>query len=101
MIRSILRLTPKQGDYERLIAYYREKQILETVVQRGLCISGELQVPVTRSGPALVSCLWASAEAYNAWVRERGGGAADLIELLELPDGSVPPGEVLEVAISV
>ncbi len=100
MIRSILRLTPKQSDYDRLVAYYRENQILENVVRRGLCVSGELQVPAARTGPVVVSCLWNSVQAYEAWVQERGDGAAALIEILELRDGKVPPGEVLDVAIS-
>lgn len=99
MVRSILHLTPKNGDYDALIAFYRKQEILENVVRRGLCLSGELQVPADRSGPVLVSCLWSSAAAYQAWVDERGGGASDLIELLELEGDQVPPGQVLDVAI--
>lgn len=100
MVRSILSLTPKNGDYDALVAFYREHEILETVIRRGLCLSGELQVPSERKGPALVSCLWSSAAAYQAWVDERGDGAPELIELLELDDGRVPPGRILDVAIT-
>ncbi len=101
MVRSILALTPKNDDYDALVAFYKQHQIIETVVERGLCVSGELQVPLERKGPALVSCLWPSAEAYQRWVDERGGGAPDLIELLDLDGGQVPPGLVVDVAISV
>lgn len=101
MIRSVLELTPRDGNYAALVDFYLERRILEGAITTGGCLHGELHVPRDAHGPAVVSCLWPDAQSYDAWVAGRGGGSPDLIALLDLPDGVVPPGHTYEVAISV
>jgi hypothetical protein len=101
MIRSILELYPRNGDYRAVVDYYHHEEILERAMTEGGCLSGELQVPTDGQGPLMVSCTWADAVAYQAWVDGRGDGTPDLVALLELPDGKVPPGRVYDVPLAV
>lgn len=68
MVRSLLYLQPVGGDYAALRAYFQEEQVLETAAQVPGFIGGELQEPIEQGGPALVTALWADAEAYQAWL---------------------------------
>ncbi len=66
-IRSLLVLEPRDGDYDALISVFREHDILGKAVQLAGAWSAEVHVPLSRSGPVVVTALWDSAEAYAAW----------------------------------
>jgi len=66
-IRSLLVLEPRNGDYDTLIAVFREHDILGKAVQLAGAWSAEVHLPVSRSGPVVVTALWDSAEAYAGW----------------------------------
>jgi len=66
-IRSLLVLEPRNGDYDALIALFREHDILGKAVQLAGAWSAEVHLPVSRSGPVVVTAVWDSAEAYAGW----------------------------------
>ena len=66
-IRSLLVLEPRNGDYDALIAVFREHDILGKAVQLAGAWSAEVQVPLSRSGPVVVTAIWDSPEAYAGW----------------------------------
>lgn len=68
MVRSLLYLQPVGEDYGALRAYFKEEQVLETAAQIRGFVTGELQEPIEPGGPALVTALWADADAYQAWL---------------------------------
>jgi heme-degrading monooxygenase HmoA len=68
VIRSVLYLEPKDGDYDALVEFFRREDVLGRALSQQGCIGGELQVPTTRSGPILVTALWESEDAYQGWV---------------------------------
>lgn len=68
MVRSLLYLQPLGGDYAALRAYFEEEQVLETAAQIPGFLAGELQEPIEPGGPAVVTALWADADAYQAWL---------------------------------
>jgi heme-degrading monooxygenase HmoA len=74
-VRSILLLQPRNNDYEALLAVFREHDILGLAIREAGAHSGEVQIPVSGTGPVVVTALWDSAEAYAGWrnhpVRER------------------------------
>jgi len=66
-IRSVLLLEPRGGDYAALLEFFRKHDILGLAVREAGCLSGEVQVPLSGTGPVMVTALWESAEAYAAW----------------------------------
>lgn len=102
MIRSVLYLSPKDGDHDRLIEYFRDNRVLEVAADFPGCLAAELQIPQTPSAPALVTALWASTDDYAKWVsypwRETSGTGIDAV--LSDGEGGVG-GDVYRVAIAV
>jgi hypothetical protein len=66
-VRSFLILQPRDGDYARFIQFFRDNDVLGKAVEHAGAWSAEVHVPVTRSGPIVVTAIWDSAEAYRAW----------------------------------
>ncbi len=66
-IRSLLVLEPRGGDYDALIDVFRGHDILGKAVQLAGAWSAEVHLPLSRSGPVVVTALWDSAEAYAGW----------------------------------
>lgn len=66
-VRSLLVLEPRNGDYDALISVFREYDILGKAVQLAGAWSAEVHVPLSRSGPVVVTALWDSSEAYAGW----------------------------------
>lgn len=103
MIRSVLYLTPKDGDHDRLVDYFRENRVLEVAVEFPGCLSAELQVPEVSSAPALVTALWTSAADYANWVSYpwRMTSGTGIRDVLASDDDGEAGGDVYRVAISV
>ena len=68
MIRSVLYLEPKDGDYDAVVEYFRREDVLGRALSQRGCLGGELHVPTNGSGPILVTALWESEDAYQGWV---------------------------------
>jgi len=66
-IRSILLLQPHGGAYAALVTFFREQDILGKAVEHAGAWSAEMHIPVSRSGPILVTATWDSPAAYEAW----------------------------------
>ena len=66
-VRSFLVLQPRGGDYAALVAFFREHDVLGKSVQHAGAWSAELHVPLSRSGPVVVTAVWDSPEAYAGW----------------------------------
>jgi hypothetical protein len=85
LIRSVLLLQPRGGDYTTLLNFFREHDILGLAVREAGCLSGEVQVPLSGVGPVIVTALWESAEAYAGWRTHpvRGRFSGDMERLTE------------------
>ena len=66
-MRSVLLLQPRGDDYTALLDFFREHDILGLAVREAGCLASEVQVPLSGSGPVMVTALWESAEAYAGW----------------------------------
>ena len=80
VIRSVLYLEPKDGDYDAVVDFYRREDVLGRALRQPGCLGSELQVPTSGSGPILVTALWTDPEAYEGWVSSpvRAAGSAEL-----------------------
>jgi heme-degrading monooxygenase HmoA len=68
MIRSVLHLNPKNGDYDPLLEYFIANQVLERSAETPGFLATELLTPITGQGPALVTAAWEDEAAYQRWV---------------------------------
>ena len=102
MIRSVLYVEPKDGDYDAVVEFYRREDVLGRALRQPGCLGSELQVPTSGSGPMLVTALWSSAEAYQGWVSSpvRGAGSAALAELVQGRLDESTRGETYTVVIT-
>ena len=101
-IRSVLLLQPRDGDYDALVALFKQHDILGLAMREAGCLNAELQVPVNRTGPIVVTAVWTSAAGYAAWrshpVRERF--STDIERLTERAPESIADG-VYTIAVAV
>lgn len=100
MVRSLLYLQPRDGDYDTLVDYYRRSRVLEDAAQVEGFISSQLHVPL-EGGPALVTALWRDPESYRRWIEHpaRERSAAALGELVEGGLDAGTQGAVYEVVL--
>jgi hypothetical protein len=101
-IRSVLVLQPRGGDSAALAEFFRQHDILGIAVRDGGAWSAEFHVPVSGSGPVMVTALWDSPAAYQRWQThpmrdELGPGLGQLID--ETPNLAVANG-IYEIVIS-
>jgi heme-degrading monooxygenase HmoA len=68
MIRSVLFLTPRSGNGEAIVDFYRRHGVLERAVEQDGCLGAELQLPAGGGGDVLVTALWRDAQAYQGWL---------------------------------
>jgi quinol monooxygenase YgiN len=101
VIRSVLYLEPKDGDYEAVVDFYRREDVLGRAARQPGCLGSELHVPTGGRGPILVTALWTDPEAYEGWVSSpvRAAGSAELAELVQGLDEKTR-GETYTVVIS-
>lgn len=103
MIRSVLFLKPVEGDCAAIRRFFEDEGVLERAALRPGFLGAELQLPAERSQPAMVTALWASAEAYRGWVEDpwrtaSSARAQAVFDAVEQPGGG---GSLYEVAIAV
>ena len=93
MIRSVLYLTPKDGDGRALADYYRRHGVLERALEQDGCLGSELQLPLD-GGDVLVTALWRDADAYQGWLDNpaRAAYADELAQFVEDFDRGVRGG---------
>jgi len=102
VIRSVLYLEPKAGDYDAVVEFYRREDVLGRALSQPGCLGAELQVPTGGSGPILVTALWQSEDAYQGWVSNpvRAAGAAPLAMFLESDLDESTRGETYAVVLT-
>jgi hypothetical protein len=66
-VRSFLILQPRGGNYDALVQFFRQNDILGKAVRLAGAWSAEVHVPVSRTGPVVVTAIWDSAAAYDGW----------------------------------
>jgi heme-degrading monooxygenase HmoA len=100
VIRSVLYLTPRGGDGQAIVDFYRRHGVLDRAAEQDGCLGAELQLPATGSGDVLVTALWRDADAYQGWLQNpfRSANAEELAELVEGFDDEVG-GALYEIAI--
>ncbi len=103
MIRSVLYLTPKDGDAAAVVDYYRRAGVLERARRQDGCLGAALHVPCSGSGPVLVTALWRDERAYEGWVanpsRKEDAGELDGLGKEDMNAGV--RGALYEVALVV
>jgi heme-degrading monooxygenase HmoA len=102
-IRSLLVLEPRNGDYDALIDAFRSHDILGKAVRLAGAWSAEVHLPVSRSGPVVVTAVWDSAEAYAGWrahpVRAELNPVMERV-VVESAETPVVPSGVYEIAVA-
>ena len=101
-VRSLLVLQPRGGDYAALLEFFRSKDILGLAIHEAGAWSAEVQVPVSGTGPVVVTALWDSEEAYAGW---RNYPVRDALadDMARLAEPSAPPIDsgVYRIAIAI
>jgi hypothetical protein len=99
LLRSVLYLDPRGGDYGTLVEFFKTAGVLERSLQKVGCIGAEVQVPVTEQGPLLVTALWASPAAYESWVDDpwRANANLTLSRLLAAASGDKIRGNLYRI----
>src|SRR5690348_10575557 len=102
-VRSVLLLQPRNNDYAALVGFFKQHDILGLAIREAGALSGEVQIPVSGSGPVVVTALWESEAAYAGWrshpVRDRFSG--DMQRLTEAEAAPISSGlYTVEVAAS-
>ena len=67
LVRSVLLLLPRNGNYAALVEFFEQHDILGLAIREAGCLSAELQVPLSGTGAVVVNATWPSAEAYAGW----------------------------------
>jgi len=100
LIRTTLFLTTTIDLADEVLGVYDREQILQYSLANSEAISAELSVSTEFAGRIMVTALWPSAEAYQAWVDdpERARTSAILSEIL---DGDVVAGGTWDVRVAV
>jgi hypothetical protein len=102
-VRSVLVLQPRGGDYAALVEFFRRQDVLGLAVRHAGCWTAELHVPVSGSGPVVVTAVWDDAAAYDGWRNHpvRANFNADMERLVELePAAVLVGGGVYAVAVT-
>src|SRR3982074_2409700 len=103
MIRSVLYLTPRQGNAAAVVDYYRRAGVLERARRQDGCLGAALHVPCSGSGPGLVTARGRDEKAYEGWVANpsRTEDAGELAHLVEEDMNAGVRGRLYEVVIAV
>lgn len=80
MIRSVLRLHPRQGGDRDLVEFFERRGILTRALRDGRCAAAEMYVRLPDRDQVIVSALWNSEADYDAWQQTEYRG----LELIEL-----------------
>jgi heme-degrading monooxygenase HmoA len=100
MVRSVLYLEPRAGDYDAVVDYLRRTRVLEDAAHVDGFVSSELQIPLG-GGPLLVTALWRDRHAYERWVGHpaRAQSADGLAQLVEGGVDAGSRGALYEVVL--
>src|SRR5262245_63053527 len=66
-IRSFLVLQPRNDDYDALVEFFKSNDVLGKAIRHAGAHACELHVPVSRTGPVVVTAIWDGEEAYAGW----------------------------------
>jgi heme-degrading monooxygenase HmoA len=67
MFRTIIYLSPRNGDVQSVIDYFLGEDVLEHSAEVDGFISAEL-FQSTNGGPMMVTATWTSEDAYQRWI---------------------------------
>jgi len=100
-VRSVLVLQPRGGDATALVDFFRRNDVLGLAVRHAGCWSSELHVPLSGTGPVVVTAVWDDAAAYEGWRNHpvRATFTADMERLVDLEASPVIGSGVYAVAV--
>jgi heme-degrading monooxygenase HmoA len=107
MIRTLLFLRPVlrlvSGEDNSIEQFFEQEQVLQRAAEAPGFISAELLRPTDGSGVMLVTALWESQQAYQAWVEDpwratNSERAARVFEAVEVEGGG---GSRYETVVTV
>jgi heme-degrading monooxygenase HmoA len=103
MIRSVLFLRPVSGDPRSVERFFDDEQVLQRAARTPGFVSAELHRSTDGSDLMLVTAMWESQEAYQAWVDDpwraaNAGRAGAVFEAIEVEGGG---GSRYEAVIAV
>lgn len=97
MIRTVIYLSPKDGDTQALIDYFHSDKVLEHSAEIDGFIDAELFCP-TVGTQIMVTATWDSEAAYQRWIDDpwRAASNEKISKLLEEAVGSQTRGASFE-----
>ena len=97
MIRTVIYLSPKDGNTQALIDYFHSEKVLEHSAEIDGFIDAELFSP-TVGTQIMVTATWESESAYQRWIDDpwRASSNERISELLEEAVGSETRGASFE-----
>ncbi len=98
LIRSVLQLLPKNGDYDSVIEFFREQRVLEQARDSGGLVEATINIPVSRSGPMLIIAVWQTSADYDRWL-SNPGRAAFTPRLAALVEAEPGTGATYEIKV--
>ncbi|MFJ6415510.1 antibiotic biosynthesis monooxygenase family protein [Paeniglutamicibacter sp. NPDC091659] len=99
LIRTQLTLKPLHGRVQDVLDFYASRGILARSLAQPGCLATEIRVHLPYRDSVVVSAVWESGAAYQAWVDNphRALDVADLTPMLNHPDGSLGEAEISEI----
>ncbi len=99
MIRSILKLKPRQGETRALVRYFEEENIVGSALSVPGCLAVEVQTRLPDGGDVVVTALWSSIQSYEAWLssQDRQRSGAGMLPLLADGGESIAPARLYRV----
>lgn len=96
MIRTQLHLKPRPGRVQDVLDFYAIRGVLTRSIAQPGCMAAEIRVQLPDQDCVVVSALWESESAYQAWLQnpDRALDVAELNPLLDHTDGRLGEAEL-------
>lgn len=96
LIRSVLQIRPRNGDYDSVLEFFHSERVLEQSRDSGGLVEATINVPIAGGGPMLVIAVWRSSADYERWLTNprRAAFTPRLAALLEAEPGA---GAIYEI----
>lgn len=96
LIRTQLTLKPHPGRVQDVLDFFANRGILTRSLAQPGCLATEIRVGLTHRDSVVISAVWESGAAYQAWINNphRANDAVELAPMLNHPNGLLGEAEL-------